>query len=761
MIKDPVSRFSEAMLEHGLQPGNVTFTDGGFHRFPINGNKNDKPGFYCLKKDGSDVYGCFGDWSRNLYVPWSLKNQQTMTQAERKEHDKRVNRQRKKAAPERERAYAQAAEKARIELSGMADCVEHQYLADKGVKPATGLKLSKSGELVIPIYGPAGGVISYQRIYKAENGFEKRFMAEGRTKGGWFKIPGSEVVCICEGLATGLSIHEATGYTVIIAFSGGNLINIARQAKSEKIVICADNDASRGDNPGLKYAKKAAQAINAPVAVPVMPEGVRGTDFNDLATISGLGAVRAIIDEALKGYEKNAIAGPAADWEPSVAEWPVMDESAFYGLAGDFVELACRNSEADPAATLGTFLVRFGVECGNAPTLYVGDTKHKARLASVIVGNSSKARKGTSGKSVARLYEALERPARFSPGPFSSGEGIIYAVRDAVKKWNERDKIEVVTDPGVEDKRLFILDEEFSGAMANTKREGNTLSTVIRSAWDTGNLDPLTKTCKTTATGAHVGWVSHITLNELNSRLDTTEAFNGFANRILWVCARRSKIVPWPEPMPDNELKIIRERLADALALTRENDFYQLKWSDAAKKAWIFQYYSNLTKDNPGLVGCVINRAEAQVIRLAMIYCLLDSLTTISILHLEAALAFWNYCEQSARYIFHGRQADQVAQRILDSMKSGPMTGTEIHRMFDSHVSKGKIEAALSELSTTDRVEHEKIKTKGRPLTLWKIKEPRVKSVISVISPADGQKEKLNTLNTLNTRGDTEIEVEI
>ena len=463
---------------------------------------------------------------------------------------------------------------------------------------------------------------------------------------------------------------------------------------------------------------------------------------------------------ATKGYGKNEIADTGGEWEPSVIEWPVMDTSAFHGLAGDFVELASRNSEADPAALLATFLVRFGVECGNAPTLYVGDTKHKARLASVIVGNSSKARKGTSGKSVARLYESLERPARFSPGPFSSGEGIIYAVRDAVKKWNERDKIEVVIDPGVEDKRLFILDEEFSGAMANTKREGNTLSTVIRSAWDTGNLDPLTKTCKTTATGAHVGWVSHITLNELNSRLDTTEAFNGFANRILWICARRSKIVPWPEPMPDNEMNIIRGRMADALALTKGDDFYLLDWSDAAKDAWINQYYSNLTKDNPGLVGCVINRAEAQVIRLAMIYCLLDSLTTISILHLEAALAFWNYCEQSARYIFHGRQADQVAQRILDELKSGPMDGMALHRLFSNNVKKQRIEAALSELKAANMIESEIIQTgkPGRPTTLLKIKNP---NEINETNELNTNRAGINSLNSFDSLGDSEIEVEV
>jgi hypothetical protein len=122
-----------------------------------------------------------------------------------------------------------------------------------------------------------------------------------------------------------------------------------------------------------------------------------------------------------------------------------LDERALSGIAGDFVELAVRNSEADPAAVLMTFICRFGIEVGPGPFLMVGDTKHHTRVFGVIVGNSSKARKGTSGKPVKRLFKFEKfakgddettlayMPARFSPGPLSSGEGLIYAVRD--KTW--------------------------------------------------------------------------------------------------------------------------------------------------------------------------------------------------------------------------------------------------------------------------------------------------------------------------------------
>lgn len=416
----------------------------------------------------------------------------------------------------------------------------------------------------------------------------------------------------------------------------------------------------------------------------------------------------------------------AEEWEPTIQKWPVMDKRAYYGIAGSFVDLATESSEADPAAVLITFLVRFGVEVGSGPTLFIGDTRHKARLAGVIVGASSKARKGTSGKPIERLFGPIAGKARYSPGPFSSGEGIIFAVRDPGKKWDEKNQVEVVSDPGVHDKRLFILDEEFAGAMAQTKREGNTLSMVIRNAWDNGHLDPLTKTSKTTATNAHIGWISHITTTELHARLTESESFNGFANRILWICARRSKIVPWPEPMDDARLDAIRQQLVERITYFRNQDFVKIVMGAEAKKAWVGKYYADLTKDNPGLVGCIINRAEAQVVRLAMTYCLLDGQTTISLDHLEAAIAFWRYCEESARFIFHGRQTDQIAEKILEALAAKPLTGSELFALFNNNVSKDRLQTALSGLVANHRIESEKADTegKGRPPLVWKLKEP-------------------------------------
>ena len=416
--------------------------------------------------------------------------------------------------------------------------------------------------------------------------------------------------------------------------------------------------------------------------------------------------------------------GNTESFEPEIPNWPILGQEALRGFAGDFVKLATSNSEADPAAVLMTFLTRFGVEIGNSNTMEVGDTKHKPILACVIVGSSSKARKGTSSKPVEKLFALHNLPfsdyvlqvARSSKGPFSSGEGIIYAIRDPTEKYNAKTKETEIVDPGVDDKRLFVMDEEFGGVLANTKREGNTLSMIIRQCWDGGTLDPLTKNNKIRATNGVVGWVSHVTLTELIAKLAESESFNGFANRILWSLARRQKLVPIPKPMNGEKLLTLQKRLSKILRKTQGSE---ITLGVSAIDAWCSDYYSSLSKDRPGLAGCTTNRGEAQALRLSMIYCLLDGETTISLDHLRAGVAVWEYCRQSANYIFAGKDADQTTQKVADMLQQKSMTATELHRAFGNHLSKVKLESALKELLASNRIRVEKKKTGGAPSTLY------------------------------------------
>jgi len=415
--------------------------------------------------------------------------------------------------------------------------------------------------------------------------------------------------------------------------------------------------------------------------------------------------------------------------ESGLIGWPELKREAMYGYAGRFVEAATENSEADPAAVLLTFLTRFGVECGPDRYLMVGDSKHHPRIFSVIVGASSKARKGTSSKPVQRLFSFDPeehdfdshkgwQPALSSPGPLSSGEGIVYAVRDAREEWNQKKGIWELVDPGIDDKRLYIHDEEFASALSCMKREGNTLSTFLRCAWDNGTIDVLTKGAKTKTTNAHIGINSHITNRELHKKLNETEAFNGFANRFLFCCARRSKQVPFPLPINADKFALLQKQIADILA--EAHTFDEIILSADAMSLWE-DVYSALTKDHSGLVGAVINRAEAQVLRLSMLYALLDRTNVIDPVHLQAALGAWDYCEASARFIFGRRESNPYSGRIMAAVKEGPKSMTDLHSLFSRQLSKAALDEAVQELIAQGAVELVKEKTKGRPKTLIKI----------------------------------------
>src|SRR5262249_15576408 len=136
-------------------------------------------------------------------------------------------------------------------------------------------------------------------------------------------------------------------------------------------------------------------------------------------------------------------------------------------------------------------------------------------------------------------------------GGLSSGEGLIWAVRDRIEKTEPlKDKGRVVgyqqvqVDPGVADKRLLCYEPEFASVLKVAGRAGNTLSNLVRQAWETGDLRSLVKNSPAQATGAHVSIIGHVTAEELRRELSATEQANGFGNRFLWLLVQRSKALP-------------------------------------------------------------------------------------------------------------------------------------------------------------------------------------------------------------------------
>jgi hypothetical protein len=410
------------------------------------------------------------------------------------------------------------------------------------------------------------------------------------------------------------------------------------------------------------------------------------------------------------GLKSSAHSSPSSPL-PAAPHWPEpLASEAFYGLAGEFVRAIEPHSESDPAALLLQFLTAFGNIIGRGAFFTIERHRHWTNLFVLIVGPTAKGRKGTSWAHIEETFRVVD-PTWVSTrihGGVGSGEGIIWQVRDPILK-GER-----LLDEGIADKRLHLLESEFAQVLAVAKREGSTASEVLRRGWDGRSLQTLTKNNPNRATGAHISAIGHITRDELLRHLDVTEIANGLMNRFLIGCARRSKILPEGGNLNPEELSPLTKKLRDAVAFGREER--ELKRDSKATALWR-KVYPDLSEGRPGLFGAVISRSEAQVLRLSMLYAVLDCSALIQREHLLAALAVWQYAEDSALYVFGDALGDPVADEILRALRANRdwMTRSQVRDLFGRHKKEPEIDRAIALLLSDGRIELCKEETGGRP----------------------------------------------
>jgi hypothetical protein len=410
---------------------------------------------------------------------------------------------------------------------------------------------------------------------------------------------------------------------------------------------------------------------------------------------------------------------------PARKEPEPMAEEAFYGLAGKVVNTLLPHTESCREALLIQFLTAFGNVVDRGPHAVAEAAHHGTNLFVVLVGNTSKGRKGSSWEHIKQLFlkSSLGWADSRVMGGLSSGEGLIWAVRDPASKTDPikekgRPTGETVTyevDPGAEDKRLLILEPEFASVLQVMGREKNTLSTMLRQSWDSGTLRTLTKNNPAKATNAHISIIGHITKHELLRCLTETEAANGFGNRFLWLWTKRTKF------LPEGGGEVDYDSLAPELtaAIDRAGLLGRLYRDGPAKAAWA-EIYEELSQGQPGLFGDMTSRSEAQCLRLSVLYAALDGATAIGYAHLMAALAVWEYAEESTRYIFGDTTGDAIADRILDALSGGEMDRTAIYILFGKNLPAARIAQALAMLQYLGRIRMEKQESEGgRPKEVW------------------------------------------
>lgn len=462
----------------------------------------------------------------------------------------------------------------------------------------------------------------------------------------------------------------------------------------------------------------------------------RGFDLSDLVATGTPETARKFVEMLARNTPRLTRKTPSQSPEQG---WPLpMAEEAFIGVSGRIVRFLEPTVEADRVALLLHLLVSFGNAIGRGPHMSLGRRRHSAVLYAVMVGRTAKARKGTAWAAIEEIMQRAARTWHEERIDFglASGEGLVTKIRDPVKErvrpgdGSKADDSEVddggyverVIDPGVLDKRLLVVEQEFAQPLRLMRREGNPLSQHLRTLWDAGKAATMTKHSPTKATEAHVSIIGHIVAEELEREMHSVDWFNGFANRFLFACVRRSQLLPEPPINDPLDIDVLANEISTAIDWASNANL--MIFDPEAQAEWNRVYVGELSVERFGAYGAVTARAEPYVARLSMLYALLDGETMqVRITHLRAALAVWRYCDASARFLFAREgTGSKDADKVLEAIRArvGGMTRTEIRELVGGRWDQTRIEEALrillaSGFAYVSKEPH----SGGRPVERW------------------------------------------
>ena len=458
------------------------------------------------------------------------------------------------------------------------------------------------------------------------------------------------------------------------------------------------------------------------------------TDYEESKNAFEVVRTRAsAVDQETASVQEHFLQGLSAlvPATPLQDSWPKINQAAYHGIAGVLVRVFRSHTESGPRRPARLVSRGSGRDSQSWAASHPRRDFSSSSLASLRFRRSSKSRKGTAGKRIEELLRLADASWTRGEckGTLSSGEGLAFAVRDPQYKEEPikekyrptGETISVLVDPGIEDKRLFLVQSEFGAVLRVMARDGNSLSGVLRDAWDGQDLAPMTKSNRIRATAPHIGLVGHVTRDELLQNLNNTEASNGFGNRFVWLLVQRSQELPFPSSPDPNDLEALAREVGQIIRHGRA--LSRLTLTEDACEAWKAIYH-DLSADRPGLAGSLLGRAEAQTMRLAGLYALLDRSGTISSQHLMAALALWEYAETSTRQIFGDSTGDLIADTILRGLRSSTeLDDTAISALFGRNISAARLDQAKATLVSHGLVHPEMRPSDsvGRHARMWRL----------------------------------------
>ena len=395
------------------------------------------------------------------------------------------------------------------------------------------------------------------------------------------------------------------------------------------------------------------------------------------------------------------------------------------GVLGQLVNAVVESTEADPVTIFFQLLALCGVIVGHGPYFAIGTIHHSMKLNLIVVGQTSTGRKGESWGVARRLIKEAFRFSHKTENEdflkqgirtgLASGEGLIVALA-------ARDKD--APDLTTVDRRMLVMEPEFSRTLRASKRQHSILSSILRTSWDTDRLEKMTAQNPLAVDGTHVALIGHITQQELLAELDEHDLKNGFVNRFLFIVSKQAALRPIPSELDLAAIESPLRRLMGNLERAFSLKDGQITRDDQAAEQWITYYMDANQFGRTGVLDSIQARTDPYIVRISALLALIDGRSVITLKDQTDAEALVAYAVRCAEYIFSGSTGNPYADRMLALLRDHPngIGRSDLSRM----VGKGNtlprriFDEAVNSLIDGGFVVVEKIKTGGADRTVYK-----------------------------------------
>lgn len=491
-------------------------------------------------------------------------------------------------------------------------------------------------------------------------------------------------VLASRGIAATCNAHGAGKWTV----------DHAQWLRGADVVVWQDCD-----EPGRNHAQQVVASLVGIARSVRVVQAKEGKDAGDhLSAGYGVEDAVPIELEPPTNHEANEANEVTKERQPA----PMLHASALHGLLGEVVQRVEPATEASPAAMLSQLISYAGALLGDSVYTLAGGSPHPPRVWTLVVGPTSAGRKGESR---ARVRGFVTSSGSFDSyfvdeaSGLSSGEGLLHRLRD---------------DDSGGGKSAVVTETEFGRTLAASKREGNTISHVLRDLWDDGQAQSMTKGDPIKVTGAHLVVIGHVTPRELRLKLTEIDVAGGLANRFTYIWSHRTKLLPDQAEPP--EMLDLEQQFHDTIGWARALGRRQIRRTTEANEYWRRIYHAVNEQEPDGILGELIARASAYTLRIALVYALMDKAVAIDVVHLRAALAVVAYSIASAKHVFGDTSDAGDLGRLSQSIKAAGdqgLTRSEISKLFSRNRSAEQINALVGELVDAGQIKEITEKAEG------------------------------------------------